>query len=116
MTVEVPAHVRTWTDLVGVEAAVRLILERGGTRVYVPAAPSPDSPLATIVGHEGAIALAGRFGGEYPKVPVARPFLIAWLREQGLSAPRIAQQLHCSENTVWSHLGGSADRQLNLFE
>lgn len=115
MTVEIPAHVRTWADLVGIEAAVRLILERGGTRVYVPAVPSPDSPLAAIVGHAGAIALASRFGGEYPKVPVARPFLIAWLREQGLSAPRIAQQLHCSENTVWAHLGSGSGVQFDLF-
>lgn len=50
-------------------AAVRLVLEWGGSKRYVPHNPQPGSALVEIVGLSAALALSELAGGDYYDVP-----------------------------------------------
>ncbi len=63
-------------ELIGEDAAARLVARFGGTRLYVPHLPAGDDVLAQLVGIDAALTLAHMFGGErieLPKPPQRRP-------------------------------------------
>ena len=70
-----------------------LVEAHGGTRLYIPHAPNQASPVALVVGYEGAVALAAAMGGETLKVPLARHWRICCLHRQGLTYRQIAKHL-----------------------
>lgn len=107
-----PEVLRRIAGLVGTEAALKLVGARGGIRLYVPAAPRPQSTLAQIVGIEAASKLAGEFGGLTLVVPRAAACLRAErnrrIREEkakGRSAAEIAREFQVTERLVWMVLG-----------
>ena len=51
------------------EVAVRLIMERGGTKVYIPAHPRPGMTLVDIVGMPAAQVMADERGGQHYDIP-----------------------------------------------
>ncbi len=93
-------------ELIGEEAAAKLIASFGGTRLYVPHSPCPNDPLARAVGTEAALKLARMFGGErveLPKPPPRRTQILA-LRAAGHSIEAIARALNCTRRRVFQVL------------
>ncbi|MGH7814536.1 MAG: hypothetical protein ACREQI_11125 [Candidatus Binataceae bacterium] len=94
---------------VGEHAAVRLIADFGGRRVYVPVAPAAGDLLSRSIGLPAARSLARHFGGERVPIPSSavhaarRPGILA-MRAQGVSISRIAHQLRCTERYVYKVL------------
>jgi hypothetical protein len=60
-------------EIIGEEAAAKLIARFGGTRLYVPHSPCPDDALALAVGTGAAMKLAEMFGGERVELPKPPP-------------------------------------------
>ena len=93
-------------EIIGEEAAAKLIARFGGTRLYVPHSPCPDDALALAVGTGAAMKLAEMFGGErveLPKPPPRRMQILA-LRAAGRSVEEIARALNCTRRRVFQVL------------
>jgi hypothetical protein len=62
---------------IGTHLALRLVSERGGTRVYIPteARLTEDCPLARIIGAAAAAKLSRLWGGEWLTIPLARAYV-----------------------------------------
>ena len=111
-------------ELIGPEAALRLVEARGGTRIYVGG--RDGGALAEIVGVDAATALHARYGREDLKVPIARPWRVLCYLAMGLSQEAAALKAGCSRNTVqravaeFGHPGGRQPRpassQLDMFD
>jgi Mor family transcriptional regulator len=99
-------------EIIGEEAAAKLIARFGGTRLYVPHSPCADDALARAVGAGAAMKLAQMFGGErveLPKPPPRRTQILA-LRAAGRSVEEIARALSCTRRRVFQVL---ADARLS---
>lgn len=61
---------------IGTHLALRLVSERGGTRVYIPTAArlTEDCPIERIVGMPAAAKLAAIWPGEWIGVPLAQAY------------------------------------------
>ncbi|HEY2525921.1 MAG TPA: Mor transcription activator family protein [Candidatus Binataceae bacterium] len=93
-------------EIIGEEAAAKLIASFGGTRLYVPHSPGADDALARAVGTHAAMKLAQMFGGErveLPKPPPRRTQILA-LRASGRSVEEIARSLNCTRRRVFQVL------------
>jgi DNA-binding NarL/FixJ family response regulator len=100
-------------EIIGEEAAAKLIARFGGTRLYVPHRPCADDVLARVVGAGAALKLAQMFGGErveLPKPPPRRTRILA-LRAAGRSVEEIARELECTRRRVFQVLA-DARREL----
>lgn len=112
-------------ELIGAEAALKLVEARGGTRIYV-ADPESGVAITDIIGVDAATALRARYGSNRYKVPIARPWRVLCYLAQGLSQERAALKAGCSTNTVvrairnYGHPDGCRQpvsrRQLDLFD
>jgi Mor family transcriptional regulator len=100
----------------GDEMARMLIDGFGGTRLYIPLAPSEESPVAQVLGAEAARRLGHRFGGEAVDIPLHKSraerridkAAIVRLRNEGNSVATVARMVGCSERHVYhvlSHRG-----------
>lgn len=105
-------------QIMGVEAALAVVEQWGGTRLYVPKAPAGESELVKAVGDGPAKALAEAFGGEYLKVPLARRWRILAYHAMSLSYAQIARRAGCTEKHVGETLRGEGltRAQLDLFQ
>jgi len=85
-------------EIIGEEAAAKLIASFGGTRLYVPHSPCADDALARAVGTGAAMKLAQMFGGERVELPKPPPrrMQILTLRAAGHSVEEIARALNCT--------------------
>ncbi|MDP3408209.1 hypothetical protein [Bosea sp. (in: a-proteobacteria)] len=104
-------------DLIGEEAALRLLEAKGGTRVYCSEADE-GRVLAEIVGLDAAAAMRRKYGGTRIKLPVGRQWRVLCYKAMGLSRPKIALRAGCSETTVDDIVkrhGRPASTQLDLF-
>ncbi|MBN9243399.1 MAG: hypothetical protein J0I98_11450 [Mesorhizobium sp.] len=113
--IRVPAHLRPYVDVLGVDAAVEFFLAFGGGYAYFSRNPEPQSPIAAVIGVEHAAALGRSTGGGTMRVPTAKPFIAGVLRERGLGTSAIARKLHMSEVAVRRWFADDP-RQLKLFE
>ena len=95
-----PPMIDRLIDLIGEQATLALINERGGRLVYVPPQSNDRSELAKIVGLDAALKLGQEFGRETMVVPLAREWRILHYAEQGLSVPRIACLVGVHVDTV----------------
>ena len=114
----VPAHIRPYVDVLGVDGAVEFLLTFGGGYTYFSTAPDAGSPVAKAIGVDRAAALAeavagtiGRAGST--RVPTAKPFIARLLKQQGHGVSAIARRLHMSDVTVRKWLTEEA-AQLSL--
>ena len=61
---QLPHSAAEIVDVVGVEAALRLVEAWGGIRLYVPQQMPEDHLLVSTLGRAEADLLASRYGGE----------------------------------------------------
>lgn len=85
-------------------AAVRLVLEWGGEKRYIPQTPAPGSALVGVVGMGAALVLAELAGGEYYDIPPRAVLAGDSLKQQILRADgstrEVAQRLGTTERHV----------------
>jgi len=93
-------------DLIGEEAADKLVARFGGLRLYVPHLPQAGDLLTTAVGETAAQRLAEIYGGDRVEIPNPAPrrVLIVELRGAGLSVDAIARHLRCTRRRVFQVL------------
>ncbi|MGH8012834.1 MAG: helix-turn-helix domain-containing protein [Candidatus Binataceae bacterium] len=97
---------RELADLIGEEAALKLVAAFAGTRLYIPHLPQADEVLAQTIGVEAARKLAAAYGGDRVDVPNPTPrrLRIVELRSSGLSVDAIARALGCTRRRVFQVL------------
>ncbi len=93
-------------QMIGAEAASKLVAKLGGTCLYIPVTPKPKSQLCQLIGQEAAQQLADEFGGITVEIPLdhierlaQRNKLIMADRATGMSQSKIALKYHLS--TRW---------------
>ncbi|MBK5230226.1 MAG: hypothetical protein JJE27_03535 [Thermoleophilia bacterium] len=94
---------------IGTHPALRLVSERGGTRVYVPteARLTEDCPLTRIIGVVAAAKLSRMWGGEWIAIPLAKAYarrrrdreIRARLKSETASA--LAREFETSERNIY---------------
>jgi|SRR5271154_540041 len=93
-------------NLIGPDAAAKLIDLFGGTRLYIPQSPQEDDLLCASIGIEAAAKLARTYGGDRLEMPNPTPrrARILALRQTGCSVDAIARQLGCTRRRVFQVL------------
>lgn len=116
-----PAQIQPYVDVLGVEGTIEFLLEFGGAELILSQA-ARSGRLVRLVGHERAAQLVQHAGHLPRRVPLAKRWIAAVWREQGLAVAQIARRLHVSDVTVRAYLKRSAGgarrpdpRQLDLF-
>jgi len=112
--VKVPAHVRHFVDVLGLDGTVEFLLTFGGGIAYFSLDPDPRTVVAAKIGVEATAAIAQRFGPGSMRVPTAKPFIAAVLRAKGEGTSAIARRLHVSDVAVRGWLSDDS-RQLKLL-
>lgn len=112
-----PAELAWLTAIIGADATLRLIEEHGGTRVYVPKDANQGAAARLGIPLQAARDLAGRFGGEYIHIPIARAWRVRLYRAAGGTYPAIAKRLGVTERAVGRILtdAGLTQQQPDLF-
>ncbi|WP_301181602.1 Mor transcription activator family protein [Thalassolituus sp. UBA3500] len=64
-----PESIRDIIDLVGISAALRIVEERGGIRLYVPKTPAVNHWLSDLIGLDNMTALVNVYAGEEIEIP-----------------------------------------------
>ncbi len=102
---------------VGTQLALRLVAERGGTRVYIPtdARITDDCPLARIVGAQAAAKLAARWPGLWMTIPRAMAYMRR-VRDREIrarikseTAAALAREFELTERQVYAIAAEGAD-------
>jgi Mor family transcriptional regulator len=96
-------------EAIGDEAAVKLVKEYGGRKLYVPINSCEGHSIAQLIGVQPAAALSRRFGGERIDVPfrAMRRNDIFILAKAGVKSTEIARRLGCSRQWVDKVLNGA---------
>ena len=95
-----PAEIAWITEVIGAEAALKLVATYGGTRLHVPKEINQGSQLALVIGLDAARQAARAWGGDRPKIPLHRTWMARCLRADGKSHREIALALRVVESTV----------------
>lgn len=66
---DLPETIQSLVDLIGIDATMRIVEERGGIRLYVPKTADQDHPIAGWIGTDPFEALVSMYGGEEIDVP-----------------------------------------------
>ena len=104
------AQVAAYLEVLGPELAVTFLLQFGGARLYLAAAPGGRSALERLVGYDKAKALAA-----HPRlkmvhrVPLARKWLVLMLAWQGYPHAQIARMVRTSDTTVRRYVNAVAE-------
>lgn len=103
-----PAVLQQVADAAGPAAAIKLAKDHGGTRLYIPRAPTPKSVLSRSVGQEAAERIAAALGFGFVNVPLGPRIwdrrvvaAVGELLARKKSVPQIAWQLGITERTVY---------------
>jgi hypothetical protein len=112
----IPGTLQTISDAAGVEAALKLALECGGTRQRIPLV-AEGSKLAEYVGIDAARRIVEALADERLTIPHARKPMAIWLRSQGWSQERVARELKVERRTVqlWEKRAALNPPQADLF-
>lgn len=105
-----PYWIRAIAQIAGLDAAMTLALEAGGTRIYIPQKAS-GSLLQSIVDVEAAEKICAEFGGERIEVPLVNNHLAVWLSNKGWSQEQIATRLRLCRRSVQYILSGKMPRR-----
>lgn len=103
-----PAEAAWLSDVIGAEATLRLVEDRGGIALYIPYEVNQASPLALMVGLDAARRLADAYGGETRVVPLLRWWRVRVEKARGLSDRAIARKLVMTEAHVSKLLRAAA--------
>ena len=105
---------RDMVQLVGLQATLAIVRQHGGTRLWFPNDPKPESPMVALVGIDNARRLCLHFGADRPTIPKAQAALQA-LRDadirdnpQGLSVPQLTRKHGLTERRVYQIRGEPA--------
>ncbi len=103
-----PAHLAPYVDAIGVDAAMVLFLEFGGTELYLARDPRADSELVRVLGIDVARALGELAQSTIlqPRMPLGKAWVAQVLAGRGLSNAEIARRLHTTDVTVRKYLKG----------
>jgi hypothetical protein len=115
-----PAQVQPYIEIIGLDATLALVQEFGGVRAYVAKDPPVDSKMVKAIGMAAAVRLGKALGGESPRIPVARAWLVQHYASLKWSVPRIARELRIADFSVRRILSRTATtradpRQTSLF-
>lgn len=105
---------------IGTHLALRLVSERGGTRIYIPteARLTEDCPLARIVGLAAAGKLSLRWGGQWIAIPLARAYVRRRRdreirgRYRAETAAALAREYDLSEHQIYVIVAAGAGDEL----
>ena len=104
-----------YVEALGVDGAVAMFLQLGGSQIYLPVRSGAGTAAAKAIGAENVERLAAVMGAGYIKVPLARQWVAAVLSAQGKSNNEIARLVRADIATVGRWLGPKASvQQLNL--
>lgn len=100
VTVRLDHSARWLIELLGEEAAFRLVERRGGTRIFVPKELNLGHPLAREIGLGAALKLCGEFPSMWVKIPLCRDWRVQVYRARGMTYREIALRLVMTESGV----------------
>lgn len=119
-----PAHLEPYVTALGVDTAIALFLNFGGTFLYIPRDPKGRSEMVRVLGMDKAQALAdlAQRTALPRRLPIGKKWIAHVLKARGLPEAKIATTLHISNVAVTNMLrsafrdgpSGSSD-QLDLF-
>lgn len=117
----------TLRELIGEQAVLRLVAERGGTWIHVPMTADQGTELVRLVGTAAAEKVIKRFGGRTQlRIPTGKGHghgrrldhaEIARLAGEGWSVQRLARAFQCTDRQIFNVLAArrGSDRQFNLL-
>jgi len=116
-----PPNIRWLIELVGEDAALRLVERYGGVRIEVPKKITETSEIVRSTGLAPATLapLAAHHGAERITLPICREWRVRIYRlRERQSYAQIARRLGMVENTVWRILNnsGMTQQQMDLFQ
>ncbi|NVM78882.1 Mor family transcriptional regulator [Duganella sp. SG902] len=124
---DLPHQVRHIAAIVGLSAALKLVQNYGGVRLYVPVTMRPDHILARMIGFDEACKLSAEFGGmdhfDIPRaagaIRLVRNREIVYKFVKGKTLRQLALEYVLTERAIQkilSEAGASIDdRQVSLF-
>ena len=108
---------------IGLQAALQLCDEHGGTTVTVPARPKATHPISRAIGLEAARLLNKHFGNARLSLPMGptrgqrgRRTQVAKLLSSGYSVPEAARLADVHERTVYNVRRRSKDAAAPLLD
>ena len=110
-----PAEAQRLIDLIGVEHALRLMEQHGGSRVFVPVRANPKQRLARELSPAAEAALVEEFGGNNLEVPLCKAWRARIYRAGGMTHRKIALALGCHERSVRGWLSTGPDTRQSSF-
>ena len=124
--VRLPASILSMVQVIGISAALSLVRERGGIRLYVPLAAHADHPISEMIGIERMQDLVRVYGGEEVEIPrcasalkAQRDHEIGERHDAGASQTELARAYQMTERNIKKILAarraGLAEDQLDLF-
>lgn len=94
-------------QMIGEDAAAKLIEEHGGTRLYIPSSINSEKHLYQLLGQETALQLTSEFGGMTVEIPRGvmlqigqRNKLILADRVAGMTQRQLARKYELTERTI----------------
>ena len=107
-----PAVLREFVRLIGLQATMKIVHAFGGRRLYVPVNPNPEHRLAKLIGLENLEHLSSIYGAEdHFDIPKAERAL-RHLRDTKIrseygpkSASALAAEHHLTERQIWNIVG-----------
>ncbi len=116
MTKHLPHGLRILAEAAGIDAALKIALARGGSRLSIPQ-KAEGSILDGIVGIDAARKIVNDLTGERIEIPTGRRLLNDWLRDQGWSQEKRAIELRTGRRTIQRWDGDDMPTlQRDLFE
>lgn len=116
MTSRLPHGLQILAEAAGIDAALTIAMERGGTRLTIPQ-KADGTIIEKFVGIDAARKIVDELAGERIEIPLAKRIMSDWLREQGWSQEKRAAKLKASRRTIQNWDGGGAPTmQTDLFD
>lgn len=106
-----PKQAQRYVDAIGIEAAIDLFLNLGGSEVFLSIDPKGRGIVERLVGYHHAKTLAAASDDLKIRVPLANAWLARCLYAQGLSVAVISRRLRCADSTVHRYLAGQNDKR-----
>ncbi len=89
-----------FVDVLGEHTALKLILELGGSEVFIGEQPRGRGMVETTIGYQSALALRAAMLEPSFRIPLATGWVAQCLYVQGMSKNAIARRLRVSDQTV----------------